>query len=61
MPWNVIRVEDHSKFTITEMQRATEPAFKDIVITSPDDAWKSKTRRQCLEANLGFQDRGTLR
>ncbi len=49
MPWNVIRVEDHSKFTITEMQRATEPAFKDIVITSPDDAWKSKTRRQCLK------------
>jgi hypothetical protein len=43
-PWNVIRVKEHSKFTITEAQRVTDPAFKGIVILSPQDAWNTKNR-----------------
>ena len=43
-PWNVIRVKDHTKFTITDTQRTTDPAFNGILITSPTDAWNSKAR-----------------
>ena len=43
-PRSVIRVKDHSKFTITEAQRLTDPAFKGITILSPHDAWNTKTR-----------------
>jgi hypothetical protein len=43
-PWNVIRVKDHTKFTITDAQRTTDPTFKVIPITSPTDAWNSKPR-----------------
>jgi hypothetical protein len=42
-PWSVIRVKDHSKFTVTEAQRLTDPAFKGITILSPQDAWNTKT------------------
>ena len=43
-PWNVIRVKDHTKFTITDTQRTTDPAFNGISIMSPTDAWNSKAR-----------------
>ena len=43
-PRNVIRVKDHSKFTITEALRTTDPAFKVIPIMSPTDAWNLKKR-----------------
>jgi hypothetical protein len=43
-PWNVIRVQDHAKFTITDVQRKTDPTFKGISIMSPTDAWNSKAR-----------------
>jgi hypothetical protein len=43
-PWNVIRVKDHTKFTITEGQRTSDPSFKGISIMSPTDAWNSKKR-----------------
>ena len=42
-PWNVIRVKDHAKFTITDSQRLTDPAFKGIAIMSPSSAWNAKT------------------
>jgi hypothetical protein len=41
-PWNVMRVKDHTKFTITDAQRTTDPAFNGISIMSPTDAWNSK-------------------
>jgi len=43
-PWNVIRIKDHTKFTITDAQRAADPAFNGIFMMSPTDAWKSKAR-----------------
>jgi hypothetical protein len=42
-PWNVIRVKDHAKFTITDAQRTTNPIFKGIAILSPADAWNGKS------------------
>jgi len=39
-PWNVIRIENRQKFTITEKQRTTEETYKQIPICSPADAWK---------------------
>ena len=42
-PWSVIRVKDHSKFTITETQRVSDSAFKGISIVSPQAAWDAKT------------------
>ena len=41
-PWNVIRVKDHTKFTITDTQQTTDPAFNGVVIMSPTDAWNTK-------------------
>jgi hypothetical protein len=43
-PWNVIRVSDHARFTITDGQRTSDPSFKGISIMSPTDAWNSKKR-----------------
>lgn len=42
-PWNVIRVKDHTKFTITEKQRVTDSNFKGIAILLPSDAWEANT------------------
>lgn len=42
-PWSVIRVRDHSQFTITELQRGSDSAFKSISIVSPQSAWDAKT------------------
>ena len=42
-PWSVIRVKDHSKFTISETQRLSDSAFTQISILSPQAAWDAKT------------------
>ena len=44
-PWNVITVKDHSKFTITDIQRSQDSRLQQIAIGSTSEAWqKAKTR-----------------
>jgi hypothetical protein len=43
-PWNVIEVQDHKAFTISDSQRTTDERFKEIQLMSPADARKSAKR-----------------
>lgn len=38
--WNVIAEKGHNQFTITEIQRAQDSRFQQIVIVSPSEAWE---------------------
>ena len=40
VPWSVIAVKRHERFTVTEMQRTQDARFRQIVIGSSSEAWQ---------------------